>query len=406
MAEKQSDKQLEEAIKKVGENPGYKVLTKEEYDILMKGAIPKTSTPRVPLTPQPPNPLFRPRTPGTSPISRLQQLIGSPVTNQSFAAVPAYHPPKLPFFSGSDEPGKGETSYEVCNYEVKCLQNSEYLPEHVLLLSIRTSLRGAARDLLVPLGENATVNQVLDKLDGFYGNVSSAETIIQSFYNDFQKESESVAAFGSRLEQTLSRAIRYGHMELAAKDSMLRSKFWTGLKSQQLRNSTRYLYDTHKDFQSLLREIRKVEQEDSCSTRPDPPTKQKVAQLQAAQLPTDQADIKDIQKQMSELMSIVKSLEKRMDSQQQSFAAANNQPSFQQDFNQQGQRGRGRGFKGQWRGNYGRGNAGRGYSSGNFQNNFRGGFGGGYSKGSDRSGTIGRGASRGGGSSKSDQPLN
>ena len=97
MTEKQGDKQLKEAIKKVGENPGYKVLTKEEYDILMKGAIPKTSTPRVPLTPQPPYPLFRPRTHGTSPISRLQQLIGSPVTNQSFAAVHAYHPPKLPF---------------------------------------------------------------------------------------------------------------------------------------------------------------------------------------------------------------------------------------------------------------------------------------------------------------------
>ena len=70
---------------------------------------------------------------------------------------------------------------------------------------------------------------------------------------------------------------------------------------------------------------------------------------------------------MSELMTIVKSLEKRMDSQQQSFAAANNQPSFQQDFIQQGQRGRGRGFKGQWRGNYGRGNVGRGASSGSFQ---------------------------------------
>lgn len=410
MAEKQDkeDKQLEEAIKKVGENPGYKILTKEEYDILMKGAIPKTSTPRVPLTPQPPNPLFRPRTPGTSPISRLQQLIGSPVTNQSFAAVPSYHPPKLPFFSGSDEPGKGETSYEVWNYEVKCLQNSEYLPEHVLLLSIRTSLRGAARDLLVPLGENATVDQVLNKLDGFYGNVSSAETIIQSFYSDFQKENESVAAFGSRLEQTLSRAIRYGHMELAAKDSMLRSKFWTGLKSQQLRNSTRYLYDTHKDFQSLLREIRKVEQEDSCSTRPDPPSKQKVAQQQqAAQLPTDQADItKDIQKQMSELMTMVKSLEKRMDSQQQSFAAANSQPSFQQDFSQQGQRGRGRGFRGQWRGNYGRGNFGRGYSGGNYQSNFRGGFGGGYSRGGGRGGTNGRGANRGDNSNKSGQPLN
>lgn len=44
-----------------------------------------------------------------------------------------------------------------------------------------------------------------------------------------------------------------------------------------------------------------------------------------------------------------------MDSHQQSFAAANNQPSFQQNFNQQGQRGRG--FRRQWPENYGRGNA-------------------------------------------------
>ena len=101
------------------------------------------------------------------------------------------------------------------------------------------------------------------------------------FIVTIRKEMNLVATFGSHLEQTLSRAIRYGHMELAAKDSMLRSKFWTGLRSQQLRNATRYLYDTHKGFSSLLREIRKVEQEESCSQRLVQPTvlsKQKVAQ--------------------------------------------------------------------------------------------------------------------------------
>ena len=141
--------------------------------------------------------------------------------------------------------------------------------------------------------------------------MSSAETILQSFYSDNQKEDESVATFGSRLEQTLSKAIRYGHMELAARDSMLRSKFWTGLRSQQLRNSTRYLYDTYKDFPSLLREIRKVEQEDFCSTRPTPPTKQKVVQQHSGQASSEQSEFNDkITKQMSELMGIVKSFEK------------------------------------------------------------------------------------------------
>ena len=43
----------------------------------------------------------------------------------------------------------------------------------------------------------------------------------------------------------------------------MRSKFWTGLKSQSLKNSIRHLYDTIKDFQTLLREIRNLDQEES-----------------------------------------------------------------------------------------------------------------------------------------------
>ena len=268
--DKEADKDFEEALKQVDSNPKYKVLTKEEYEILMGGAIPKTSTPRAAMGTKPPTVPFTPRTPGAAP-SKMQQLIDKmsgqtgkatnlSSMNQSFVTAPSYNFPKLPVFSGAEEPSKGEVSYEVWQYEARCLQKS--LPENVLLLSIRTSLRGAARDLLIPLGEDATVDEIIDKLDGFYGNVSSPETLIQSFYSDCQREGECVATFGSRLEQTLSRAIRYGHMELAAKDSMLRSKFWTGLRSQQLRNSTRYLYDTYKSFSTLLVEIRKVEQED------------------------------------------------------------------------------------------------------------------------------------------------
>ena len=87
----------------------------------------------------------------------------------------------------------------------------------------------------MPLGQNATVADILAKLDGFYANVSSSETLIQSFYSDYQKEAESVVSFASRIEQTLSRAVRSGHIDGIAKDAMLRSKFWTGLKSQSLK---------------------------------------------------------------------------------------------------------------------------------------------------------------------------
>ena len=65
---------------------------------------------------------------------------------------------------------------------------------------------------------------------------------------------------------------------------MLRSKFWTGLKSQSLKNSTRHLYDTIKDFQSLLSIIRKVDQEaNSLKTS----KKQVTQQQQSGQLATE-----------------------------------------------------------------------------------------------------------------------
>lgn len=396
---------MDQLLEQVKANTDYKVLTKEEYESLLAIAShkdSKTSTPQVaPGKDMGAKPKFSFVAPGLSPVTRMQQLLNTSKPNTSFVAQP-FHIPKLPFFSGSEEPQKGECSFEVWSFEVKCLQNSPDLQEHVLLQAIRTSLKGSARSLLIPLGENANVADILEKLDGFYGNVSSGETLIQSFYNDYQKDTESIVSYGSRLEQTISRAIRCGHMELSAKDAMLRSKFWTGLKSQQLRNSTRHLYDSIKDFQMLLREIRKVEQEECSSNRPVP--KQKVVQQQAGQTNTDQTETNtQLLKQMSELMGRMKSLEQRLETQQHSLAAANSQPSFQQNTSQN-QRGSGRGYRGPFRNNFGRGFD---NTHGNYQNNnSRGSFWGGRSRGGYRGGANGRGSIRGNSSNGSENPLN
>lgn len=257
MAAEPSDEKLREMVQHI-ESKDYKVVTKDEYEALLAlrsgkaglgtGVLPPvtgaiggitspvtvTSSPYVTTAPSGAKPKFNFAFPSVSPVPRFQQFNTSHQLNTSYIAQP-YNAPKLPFFSGADEPSKGETSYEVWSLEVKCIQNSQILPEHVLLQSIRNSLKGSARSMLVPLGESATVTDILTKLDGFYGNVSSSETLIQSFYGDFQKESESIVQYASRLEQTLSRAIRYGHIDFVAKDAMLRSKFWTGLRSQQLK---------------------------------------------------------------------------------------------------------------------------------------------------------------------------
>lgn len=408
------DNTLKEAIAAV-EAKEYKVLTKQEYDDLVGLHTSKdkaglvTSTPQVTKTPDVTRPKLNFTYAGLTPVPRLQHSGNmTQVPNTSFMPSQV-NVPKLPFFSGSEEPQKGETSYEVWNFEVKCLQNSQYLPEHVLLQSIRNSLKGSARSMLVPLGESASVNDILTKLDGFYGNVCSSETLIQSFYSDYQKDTESIVEYGCRLEQTLSRAIRYGHIDLVAKDAMLRSKFWTGLKSQQLKHSTRHLYDSVKDFQLLLREVRKVQQEENSVSRPAAAVpKQKVAQQQAGPASSEADDTNSqLLKQMNELMGRMKAMERKLESQQHTNAAANNQASSQQSsFQPQFSRGRGRGYGQGWRGGYGRGY--QNYNNnnnnqGSAQYNNRGGF---NSRGGYRGGTDGRGASRGNSSGRGSQSLN
>lgn len=411
---------MEEMVKAVSGNPAYKVLTKEEYDILVsstkgpsakitnvKGDNTQTSTPKtVPQEFDGTRPKFTFTTPGASPVPRLN--FNASALNTSF--VPSPYVPKLPIFSGSEEPQKGETTYEVWSFEVKCLQNSSYLTDpSILLQAIRNSLRGTARSMLVSLGEKATVADILGKLDGFYGNVSSSETLIQSFYSDFQKENESVVSFGSRIEHTLSRAVASGHIDLIAKDAMLRSKFWTGLKSQSLKNSTRHLYDTIKDFQTLLREIRKVDQEESSVSS----SKKQATQQQHSSKVSSESDNNTqlLLDKMPDLMGRMQKMEERLDQQSKATSEANSQSSFSPTFqNQPFPRNRG-GYsnRGYYRGGYGRGY--RGYNKqGNFQNQPSGqsdlhntynnnssqrGFRGGGSQRGRRGGTSGRGAGRG-----------
>ena len=106
MGTPEKNKDMEEAVKKVNKNPKYKVLTKEEYEILMGGAVPKPSTPRLPLDPKAPKVLCGPTIPGATP-TMMQQIMGKLANqsgkaaklslSQSFANVPSYNSPKLPF---------------------------------------------------------------------------------------------------------------------------------------------------------------------------------------------------------------------------------------------------------------------------------------------------------------------
>ena len=213
--------------------------------------------------------------------------------------------PKLPIFSGDDS-SKCEEEYRVWSFEAKCLISDGVLDDHLILQAIRASLRGTARQVLIPLGERASSRDILAKLDTLFGNVSSAETVLQKFYTASQQDKESVTVYGCRLESLLQMAIQSGHVKSASRNDMLRSRFWTGLRDEKLKSQTRHMFDSINEFDTLLRRIRAVEQEISVGPRPQK------AHQQSVQTDSDRK-IQKMADQMDTLLKKLKLLEEKVD---------------------------------------------------------------------------------------------
>lgn len=158
-------------------------------------------------------------------------------------------------------------SYKEWRYEVQCLLGDPDIKENLLIQSIRRSLRGTAKTMLIPLGERANVQKILSKLDILFGEISTNGMIMQEFFSTCQLPGECVTSFGCRLETMLQNAIDSGYMDQASKNDLLRHKFWTSLSSEKLQGQTRHKYDSIKNYDKLLLEIRRVEKEISISSR-------------------------------------------------------------------------------------------------------------------------------------------
>ena len=118
--------------------------------------------------------------------------------------------PKFSIFSGEDPRPKTESTFEEWKYEVNCLRRDKICSDTVIGQAIRKSLKGQAKKVLLPVGSEATVTDILERLEGVFGNVATPMSILQEFYSVSQKIDEKVAAWGLRLEK-IQKAIEKGH---------------------------------------------------------------------------------------------------------------------------------------------------------------------------------------------------
>ncbi|XP_069113071.1 uncharacterized protein [Argopecten irradians] len=220
-----------------------------------------------------------------------RENIVSPSTSSS------YYVPKISIFSGSPQVPNGEVSFEQWIYEVEMLQREAVYKEQAIFQAVRRSLRGEAAKTARRLGSAVTLQQVLDKISGNYGDIAASEDLLATFYSAKQTDTETVTSWASRLEDILDKARTRCSLTQPQIADMLRTKFWRGLK-KSLRDVTGHKFDSIMDYDKLRIAVRQIEQADSSPEKPKPV---KVAMPHGDEMKEMKTLVKDLTTEMSKL---------------------------------------------------------------------------------------------------------
>ena len=188
-------------------------------------------------------------------------LKGEPLEEKVNPQIVVQNSLRLSLFSGDLRPKGGEVPFEIWKNEVECLAGEEGCNADTLSRIVRRSLRGEAAQLVLHLRVDATVHDIVAKLEGFYGTVESGAVLLQQLYSSKQGAGESVTAYSARLQLLIDRAEQRNGISRAAKDETLRVIFWKGLSNESLKQAIRHKYEMVGSFDELVRVARLVEQE-------------------------------------------------------------------------------------------------------------------------------------------------
>ncbi len=191
--------------------------------------------------------------------TQSHQEFPSSMSGQLF---PSFHmKPKISTFSGQKD---RHCSFKQWRYDVCALARPE--PASVVMQCIRQSLKSPASDVLLNMGQNVSVNDILDKFQVTFGNVLPPEKLLEQFYTATQHQNETIMSWGCRLEDLVNTLAEVSNID-HCKEEMLRSKFWSGLRDSYIKTALRHLYDQNVGFLALFHKAREVEIE----VRPNPP---------------------------------------------------------------------------------------------------------------------------------------
>ena len=247
---------------------------------------------------------------GEAPTAALTLRTGEKHTTEIKPQIVVQNQHKLSFFSGDTKTKGGEVSFEIWKYEIECLQLDDACSPEALNRLVRRSLRGEAGQMVLNMAPDATTQDIVHKLEGFYGSLGSGAVLLQQLYCTRQLPGEAIAAYSARLQLLMDQVEKRGGITSSSKDETLRIVFWRGLMDEGVRQAIRHRYETTQSFDELIRIARAMEQEAAeCKEFRSAGASRPRVQHQPASAEANPALPQQIQKEFEELRDLKQKLQ-------------------------------------------------------------------------------------------------
>ena len=209
-------------------------------------------------------------------------------------------------FSGEVPVPRSESSFEDFKLEVDSVKI--IYAEHVVKQGLRRALKGQAKKKMLHMRADATVDEIMTELEDNFGNVASTDTLLSRFLSAEQETGESVTQWGLRLEKMLLQVTRKTKIDDEERRSMLKKRFWRGLKSEELRNATRVHFENNVPYEELRNKVR--EEEFEVKLLKDKDNRHKIGKVSQLAVETDACQSNEL---LQQLMKKIESLDRKLE---------------------------------------------------------------------------------------------
>ena len=132
-------------------------------------------------------------------------------------------------------------------YNIECLLRDKSILKDTIHTATRRPPRGQADAVVMRLGPEPSIEDILHKWDSTYGNAANTVDILKELYGAEQPNDEDVISWSCHLEDIMGRTKHMGAIHPSEVKRMLHDILWNGLM-KEFKDASCHTYDSIQEF--------------------------------------------------------------------------------------------------------------------------------------------------------------